>query len=113
MIRAASLLVAALLLAEVADAGTRHRSKEETPAQRGKLIAERRCASCHAIERGHASPSPRAPGFGTREMQHTAGLEGRLEALTTQGHYEMPAMNLQASEVADLLAYIESLERRE
>lgn len=78
-------------------------------ATRGRMIARQACAACHAVEPGGVSAQARAPGFGTTEMQHVAGLEGRVAALTRDGHYGMPPIPLTPGEVADLVAYIEHL----
>lgn len=45
-------------------------------------------------------------------MRHTAGIEGRLERLTREGHYGMPPQSLSPREVSDLKAYIDSLAPR-
>jgi mono/diheme cytochrome c family protein len=84
-----------------------------TAAERGHEVARRACAGCHAVEPGGVSPRPRAPAFGSLEMRHTAGLEGRVADLTRLGHYSMPPLRLSPQEVSDLVAYIESLEAPE
>ena len=71
------------------------------------------CAACHAIERGQESPNGTAPAFAGRDMQHLAGLEGRVETLTRLGHYAMPPQHLTPAEVSDLVAYMESLKPTE
>lgn len=88
------------------------REAAPTPAGRGHLTALRHCAACHAVEPGGVSPHPKAAAFASREIQHTAGLEGRVAALTRQGHYGMPPIELGAQEVGDIVAYIESLGER-
>lgn len=85
------------------------RSKPPGPVERGHAVARRVCAGCHAIEDGQESANPRAPGFATREMRHTAGLAGRVADLTRAGHYGMPPLNLTPQDVSDVVAYIESL----
>jgi mono/diheme cytochrome c family protein len=82
---------------------------KDSAVGRGRDLARGACASCHAVERGRTSPTPRAAPFASREMQHVAGLEGRLSELTARGHYGMPPQALSAKQVSDLLAYIESL----
>ena len=62
------------------------RPKPEAAVERGREVAQQRCAACHAIERGADSPKRDAPSFAGRDMQHTAGLEGRLATLTREGH---------------------------
>lgn len=80
-----------------------------TAEQRGEAVARRVCAACHAMASGADSPSPRAPGFASVEMQHTAGLPDRVANLTQGGHYGMPPLVLTPQEVSDVVAYIESL----
>lgn len=83
------------------------------PAERGRELSVRLCAACHAVEPGGVSPRPRAVAFASREMQHMAGLEGRVAALTRQGHYGMPPIALSAQQADDIVAYIGSLGGRE
>jgi len=80
-----------------------------TPSERGHAVARRLCAACHAVEPGGVSPRPQAVGFASREMQHMAGLEGRVAALARQGHYGMPPVALSAGQADDIVAYIGSL----
>ena len=84
----------------------------KTPQSRGHVLAERICGACHAVARDQTSRDPKAPAFASVEMQHTAGLEGRLNDLTRLGHKGMPPLTLKAAEVQDLLAYIDSLHTR-
>jgi len=88
------------------------REAAPTPAGRGHEAALRLCAACHAVEPGGVSPRPRAATFAGREMQHTAALEGRVATLTRQGHYGMAPVELNAQQVEDIVAYIESLGER-
>lgn len=88
------------------------RGAAPTPAGRGHVAALRHCAACHAVEPGGVSPHPQAAAFASREIQHTAGLEGRVAALTRHGHYGMAPVELSAQEVGDIVAYIESLRER-
>lgn len=80
-----------------------------TPTARGEAVAARVCAACHALGAGGDSANPRAPAFASLEMQHTAGLPGRVADLTRTGHYGMPPVALTPQEVTDVAAYIESL----
>ena len=111
MFRIAVISVSVLALGACAAVGLR-RHAPPTPASRGHAVAVRACAACHAVEPGGASRSARAPAFGSLEMRHTAGLEGRVEALTRVGHYAMPPIRLSPGEAGDLVAYIESLDAR-
>lgn len=103
-------LLAVVALAALA-AGPVAAAKRSPEVERGREIARRVCADCHAVEPGRASPVPRAAPFASREMQHVAGLEGRLETLTRGGHYGMPPQPLTREDIAALQAYIEDLHR--
>ncbi|WP_310539311.1 cytochrome c [Phenylobacterium sp.] len=87
--------------------------RADSPEQRGRTIAQRACSGCHAVEPGgQTRRGGKAPAFGSLEMRHTVGLEGRLAELTRTGHYDMPPVSLTAAEVSDLRAYIEGLHPR-
>jgi len=77
--------------------------------QRGKRVAEQRCAAGHSVAPGAPSPIARAPAFASLEMRHTSGLDGRVADLTWRGHYDMPPINLDPDEVNAIVAYIQSL----
>jgi cytochrome c len=101
------MVVLTLALSACATLDTR---KRDDPVKRGLQIAQRACATCHAIEAGDAtSRARRAAPFASLEMRHTVGLEGRLAVLTSKGHYSMAPVVLTVGELADLRAYIESL----
>ncbi|WP_293678666.1 cytochrome c [uncultured Phenylobacterium sp.] len=102
-----AILLLGLSLAPGAALGARPTGAD--PVARGRSVAIEACASCHAVERGGVSPVARAPGFATTEMQHVAGLEGRVAGLTRAGHYGMPPVQLGPGQIEDLVAYIESL----
>ena len=78
-------------------------------AARGRDVAQRACAACHALDAGAASPAARAPGFASRAMRHTAGLDGRLRQITQFDHHGAPPMALAEHQVRDIETYIESL----
>jgi mono/diheme cytochrome c family protein len=78
-------------------------------AERGQAVALRTCAACHEVAPGNTAAKGAAPAFAGREMQHLSGLDGRIETLTRLGHYAMPPQHLTPGQVADLVAYIDSL----
>ena len=108
MRRAFAILALALTVATPVQA----KPKRDPAVTRGHEVARQACAACHAVDPGKSSPVPKAPPFASREMQHVAGLEGRLAGLTGGGHYGMPPQTLTDQQVRDLLAYIVSLEAR-
>lgn len=99
------VLAAMLALAGCADL----RPVSDPATVRGHAVARRDCAVCHAVEPGGVSPRPAAPAFGSTEMRHTSGLEGRVATLARWGHYGMPPLKLSPADAGDLTAYIQSL----
>lgn len=79
-------------------------------AERGRVLTSTACAGCHATGRTGASPMAAAPPF--REVAHRYPLnqleESFGEGLVT-GHPAMPQFVFRASEIDDLIAYLETL----
>ena len=76
----------------------------------GQELAQRLCASCHAIGRSERSPIPVAPAF--RRIEPRVDLEQMLERLQNgliAGHPEMPVFILRDDEARALVAYMKSL----
>ena len=79
-------------------------------AGRGLRIASVTCASCHAIGTEGASPMPEATPF--REIVHRYPLDRLEEAFAeglVTGHPAMPPFVFRASEIDDLVAYLETV----
>lgn len=79
-------------------------------ADRGAIFVRQNCAGCHAVERFGDSPMVAAPPFRdmgvlypVRDLQEAFG-EGLVTA-----HPSMPAFELEPTEIADLIAYLESV----
>jgi len=106
------LPVLALLATAPVATDSAAKAKRDPAIARGHDVARRACAVCHAVDVGGKSAQPRAPSFASQELQHVAALEGRVAMLTREGHYGMSPVALTAAEIADLQAYIASLERR-
>lgn len=78
---------------------------------RGAHVAERDCASCHAVGPSGASPAAEAPTFRALRLRYNPiSLEQRLGRLPSSGHPAMPPRSLAGTDVADLVAYIQTLE---
>jgi len=79
-------------------------------AERGRLLASSACAVCHAV--GPSGDSPRSEATPLRVIAQRQPLD-RLEAGFAEGlvtaHPAMPAYVFRASEIDDLIAYLESL----
>ena len=107
-------ILAALALGACAGEAARQTNGTESrfmgSADRGAILVHQKCAGCHAVERTGDSPMSAAPPF------HSMGVlypvrdlqEAFAEGLVT-AHPSMPAFELQATEIADLIAYLESV----
>lgn len=80
-------------------------------AERGRQLAEAACSGCHST--GAAGPSPMAAAPPFRQVVHRYPLD-RLEAAFAEGlvtsHPAMPAFVFRASEIDDLVAWLETVE---
>ena len=79
--------------------------------QRGKSYAQKHCARCHAIDRGGSSPLRIAPPFRTLHLRYPIESLGEslAEGIIT-GHPTMAQFKLDPGQVADVIAYLKSLE---
>jgi mono/diheme cytochrome c family protein len=72
----------------------------------GAKIAQRWCATCHVVTPGQPAAKADAPSFASisaaRKVPEIAGF-------LMQSHPSMPDMNLSRAEIADLIAYMQSL----
>lgn len=106
MWKLASILVA---LSTATAASAQSTSPSE---QRGRTFAATNCARCHSIDRVGPSPLAVAPPF--RELHKRYPIETLSEAFAEgiyTGHPTMPAFQLDADQINDLLSFLKSLER--
>ncbi len=99
----APLMMALVLTAETAVGQT-------TPTERGRAIAEKQCARCHAVGLTGTSPMSLAPSF--RDLSQRYPIETLAEALAegiVTGHPAMPKFTFHPREIDALLTYIDSL----
>jgi mono/diheme cytochrome c family protein len=85
----------------------------EGVASRGQRIAERNCATCHAVSRKGTSPNDKAPAF--RLLAQRYQLQDLEEALAEGimvGHEapEMPVFEFTSRQIADFMAYLRSIQ---
>lgn len=80
----------------------------------GRAIAERECASCHAIDRTSASPNKAAPPL--RDVlalyDDSEQLAYRFIDAVRVGHDEMPLFDFDVRATDALIAYIQSVTAR-
>ncbi len=77
---------------------------------RGKAIARNACSSCHAVALDDTSRLPEAPPF--RVLVQSRSLDDVESAMSQglmTGHPAMPLFTFRASEIDDLIAYLDSL----
>jgi mono/diheme cytochrome c family protein len=86
-------------------------SAQQTSKSAGLDVARRICSECHAVERRRgSSPNLDAPSF--RRIANTRGMTAKfLSVEIRRAHEVMPNLNLKASELHDVMAYILSLRR--
>jgi cytochrome c len=80
-------------------------------AQRGSVFVRTHCTHCHAVGKVGASPLPVAPAFRTlHERYPVESLQESLAEGIVTGHPSMPEFRLDPGQVADVIAYLKSLE---
>jgi cytochrome c len=87
-------------------------AQEDTSLEkRGEALLATRCAGCHATGRTGASPHSAAPPFRTLSSKYP--IEGLAEALAegfSVGHPDMPEFIFEPDEIAEILAYLRSIQ---
>lgn len=77
---------------------------------RGEVLAEMRCSSCHAVGRSGPSPMTAAPPFrGLAQRYPVADLQEALAEGLVTAHPAMPQVEMEADDIADLIAYLDSV----
>ncbi len=107
-----SLYIAAAVLLAI---GSPHAQTLRGASARGKKIAEMNCQKCHAIDRVSASANPKSPPFRTLSQRYPLDqLEEALNEGIMVGHDgpEMPFFRLRPPQIADLLAYLRTIQSR-
>jgi mono/diheme cytochrome c family protein len=78
-------------------------------AAKGEIIAKRWCAACHLVASDQKQANSDAPSFAAIAQKKPSAKT--LAAFLTDPHPKMPDMSLTRSEIADIVAYIKSLDR--
>lgn len=87
---------------------------EETRAliAEGRTLAERECASCHALEAGQTSPRADAPPMSELLARYDAdALATDLIEGVRLGHQDMPQFDFNVIAADALVAYLGSIRR--
>jgi mono/diheme cytochrome c family protein len=83
---------------------------EDNPILVGHTLLRQNCARCHAIDVEGLSPEPKAPPF--REVvkrYDPSALEEALAEGIVTGHEAMPQFVFESSEIAAIIAYLDTL----
>lgn len=77
----------------------------------GKALVAANCARCHAVGASDTSSHPDAPPFRTLSQRYPLDAleEAFVEGITT-GHPDMPEFVATPDQVADIIAYIATLQ---
>ena len=104
------LLILATPLLVAACATDRDANTLSESAAEGRAFAQANCASCHALDDG-VSPNPHAPSL--RRAAHRLpdwAVEASFERGVQVGHsMEMPVFVFEDGDIANLLAYLDTL----
>jgi mono/diheme cytochrome c family protein len=100
----------ALMVAAVVALVSPAEGQTQAAAARGKALAERVCAGCHAIndKQGSTAQAADVPSFRAIADRPYRTAESLQAAIMTPRH-PMPAIPLELAEIRDVAAYIQSL----
>jgi len=103
--------IAAFSIAVSMPCGAAWAEAENSAAIRGKALAERLCAQCYAIGEKDSSPFTPAPPFRAIMARYPAeALEEAFAEGIAVGHPAMPVFEFSPDLIADLIAWLETLE---
>ena len=107
------LLWAVIALGAIALYGGELALAQQPPAaQRGLTFVRVHCAQCHSIDQVSESPLTIAPAFRTLHLKYPIeSLQRPLSEGIIAGHPTMPQFRLDADQVADVIAYLKTLQR--
>ena len=77
-------------------------------AERGGLLAERWCSTCHIVSDTQEQATTEAPTFQSIAERSPEAIDA-LAAFLMDPHPPMPDLSLTREDIRDLLSYIESL----
>ncbi len=78
---------------------------------RGRTLALTECSQCHAVGSSGGGMTAAPSLASVAERYRNTRLDWELEAISQVGHYQMPRKQLTSIDIADLTAYIRSLDR--
>ncbi len=110
-----SPLIVAIMAGAMLATGTASARQAPGPQARGKAVAEKLCAPCHATGRSGASAARNAPPL--RSLGARYPLESLEEAfaegiMVTHKGQDMPPFELQPRTISDLIAFLKSVQAK-
>lgn len=85
-------------------------AQDNSPVRKGELIAQRSCATCHAIATTGESTHKLAPPFRVLPLRYpVANLAEALAEGIVVSHKDMPQFTFDPDEIDALLAFIDAL----
>ena len=109
--RFAGVVAATVLLAPAGWAFGAQPPRLDPHVERGAQLAREKCSACHAVALETRSPEHDAPLFRVLSRLYSApDLQRKLGDMADHGHFEMPVVQMREDEIADLAAYIASLD---
>jgi mono/diheme cytochrome c family protein len=111
MNRQVNLIALALMLAGIALPAA---AQSDAPSiAHGKGLVEANCSRCHAVGLNDKSPLEKAPVFrGLAKRYPIDALEEAFAEGIVTGHPEMPEFEATPKQIADIVAYISSIQDR-
>ena len=106
-----TILAASAIISALLPSLARGEEALSPAAQRGLVFVRTRCAHCHSIDKVSRSPLVTALPFTLHERYPVESLEEPLAEGIITGHPSMPEFQLDPGQVADVIAYLKSLER--
>jgi cytochrome c len=82
-------------------------AQQSPAARRGLIFARVHCAQCHAIDKVSASPLTTARPLRTLQISYPVS---DLQRPLTEGIHRMPPIRLTPGQLADVMAYLKTLE---
>jgi len=105
-------LLTAVVLASLLPPLARSQEVLSPAAQRGLVFVRTYCGSCHSIDRVSQSALKVAPPLRTLHLRYPVeSLAGSLAEGIITGHPTMAQFQLDPGQVADVIAYLKSLEQ--
>jgi mono/diheme cytochrome c family protein len=109
-LRLVRYIIVASVSAAVSGCVIESQAAREAAVARGGALAERVCGSCHGMGLTGASNWPNAPPLRDVRFDYNAISNERRMAQLHQGRVRMPPVEISLEDVADIGAYIRSLQ---